>query len=100
MRCWLAFVVFFTAANAIAAIPSSQRDALISIYNSTAGTSWKNNAGWLGAAGSECSWHGVQCDETQTNVAEPNLYDNNLRGRLPASIKDLTGLRDLVLFDD
>ncbi len=100
MRRWLTLVMSFCAVNAIAAIPSSQRDALISIYNSTAGASWKNNAGWLGAPGTECSWYGVQCDDAQANATQLNLYDNNLRGPLPPALRDLTGLQELVLFDN
>ena len=48
-----------------AAIPTSERQALIALFNSTNGPGWVDNSGWNGSAGSECSWVGVQCDENE-----------------------------------
>lgn len=94
--CALALV----ATSASAAIPTSQRDALIALYNSTGGPSWTNRTGWLGAAGTECSWAGVRCNEEQTNVTELALNENNLRGTLPSELFRLTTLERLVLHDN
>ena len=44
-----------------AQIPQIERDALIALYNSTDGANWTDNTGWLGEAGTECSWFGVRC---------------------------------------
>ncbi|HUP48053.1 MAG TPA: fibronectin type III domain-containing protein [Thermoanaerobaculia bacterium] len=96
----LACVLAFVASGAAAAIPSAQRDALIAIHNATGGASWNDRSGWLGAAGTECSWHGVRCDEQQTAVVELELYDNNLNGTLPSSIGAFPSLQVLLLFDN
>jgi len=84
-------------APAAAAIPAAQRQALIDLYNATGGGSWTDNTGWLGAAGTECSWYGVTCDAGETTVVQLKLYNNNLVGTIPASTGDLTGLNVLNL---
>lgn len=100
MRRFFIAVALLWPLYAPAAIPTSQRDALVAFYQSTGGASWTNNQGWLGAAGSECSWFGVQCNDGQTAVSELQLFGNNLRGPIPSSIRDLTALTDLILFDN
>lgn len=88
-----------------AAIPESERQALIDIYNTTGGDNWYFNEGWLGAAGTECSWqsvgtgpHGlissafVDCNEDETHVVNIYLNRNNLAGVLP-DISAFTQLR-------
>ena len=49
------------AGASYAQIPQIERDALIALYNSTDGANWTDNMGWLGEAGTECSWFGVRC---------------------------------------
>ena len=71
-----------------AAIPTSERQALIDVYNATSGPTWANNAGWLGDVGSECSWYGVQCDADESHVEVLSLVGNNLVGEMP----DISGL--------
>jgi hypothetical protein len=73
------------------AIPTSERAALDAIYASTNGTGWTNKTGWGGAAGTECSWFGVSCNATSSNVVSIALGQNNLTGGLP-SISALTTL--------
>lgn len=82
------------APSATAAIPASQRDGLVALYDSTAGSNWSNRTGWLGAAGTECSWAGVRCDDARTTVVGLELYGNNLVG-LPV----VSQLPDLVALD-
>lgn len=86
------------APNAGAVVPASERAALIDIYNNTAGAGWTNSTGWMGASGTECSWHGVTCNASQTNVTGIVLYNNNLSGQIPASIGNLTALENLNIF--
>ncbi|MFV2073390.1 MAG: fibronectin type III domain-containing protein [Thermoanaerobaculales bacterium] len=95
----LALVIAVAAASApaLAAIPSSERQALIDVYNSTNGSAWKNSTGWLGVAGTECDWYGVACNSEETSVNRLWLDDNNLGGTIPASIGDLTGLVEFRL---
>lgn len=85
------------ASPALAAIPASERAALIAIYNKTGGASWANNSNWLGAPGTECSWFGVLCNQSPNFVAILNLPGNNLTGPLPAELAQLTNLQQLYL---
>ena len=81
-----------------AAIPTSQREALIAFYNSTDGPNWWFSGGsWQGAPGTECSWHGITCNSTQTGVVEIELDHNRLGGVLPPEIGDLVDLERLIL---
>jgi hypothetical protein len=81
-------------------ISAKEREALVALYEATDGNHWKNHEGWLGPAGSECGWHGVLCEHDTpeaTTVVYLNLYDNNLRGRIPDAIGQLVNLQTLVL---
>jgi Leucine-rich repeat (LRR) protein len=81
-----------------AAIPASERQALVDLYNSTNGAAWSNRGNWLGAPGTECTWFGVTCDSGQTTVNLLSLNGNNLAGGpLPSSIGSLTQLQMLAL---
>jgi len=73
-----------------------EREALIALYSTTDGDSWDNNSGWLGEAGTECSWFGVGCAFDNT-VSLLNLAGNNLNGLIPAEIGNLNRLRFLFL---
>jgi Leucine-rich repeat (LRR) protein len=97
MRPFVALASLLIAATATAAVPTSERDALIAIYQSTNGPAWTNGTNWLGAVGTECTWYGVGCDETQSNVIDLDLYANQLNGTLPSSIRNLTKLRFLLV---
>lgn len=84
-----------------AAIPPSERQALLDLYTSTNGDGWKTNTNWNGPPGTECTWYGVSCDAGQNTVTQIVLSDdlngNNLTGTLPASLKQLTNLEDFVV---
>ena len=67
-----------------AAIPASEREALIALYNATDGANWTNKTGWLGAVGTECSWYGVGCAH---DILYSLYFDNNhLNGTIPAEL--------------
>src|SRR6185312_345234 len=83
------------AAPAGAAIPAAERAALIALYNSSGGPAWINSNGWNGAAGTECDWDGVDCDDSASTVTALNLSYNNLVGTLPA----LSAFTNLQHFD-
>ena len=89
-----ALVACGTATEAEPGIPAAERQALIRLHERTLGPQWTEQAGWLGAAGSECDWHGVRCDAARRHVVGLNLANNQLRGRLP-SLDGLTQLRVL-----
>jgi len=79
-----------------AQIPAAERAALIDLYNSTNGPGWTNSAGWLGPAGTECTWHGVTCFSFP-QVTTLSLGYNNLTGTLPSSIGVFSRLQYLSL---
>ena len=70
------------------------RQALLELYEATGGDGWSNNSGW--GSGELSGWYGVQTDG-QGRVTRIDLYKNNLRGQLPASIGQLTKLRYINL---
>lgn len=87
-------------ATAAATIPASEREALIAIYEGTAGaTYWYSSArtNWLGPAGSECSWAGVACDEAGEHVTALAFENSGLYGQLPEEIGDLPLLEVLIV---
>ncbi len=85
------------AAPLSAAIPATEVQALRALYDATGGGNWNNKTGWLGAAGTECSWAGVTCGTGNTTVVALNLAGNNLIGTLPAQLQSLTNLTTLYL---
>lgn len=91
-------------AQDFAPVSAEEREALIALFNSTDGPSWKNRAGWLGPEGSECDWHGVTCGLASNgpapryNVWALKLQENNLRGSLPPEMSNLQDLEQLFLW--
>jgi len=97
----VAFIIFlYLVPNVYAVIPASEREALISLYNSTDGTNWLDNTNWLGASGSECSWYGVSCDATESHVERIILQKNQLNGTIPGQLDDLSNLLNLNLAEN
>lgn len=98
-------------ASAQAAIPASERQALLNFYTSTGGSGWVHNGGWSngnggnGAAGSECgssttpAWFGVDCDAGGNHVVSINLAQNGLVGTLP-DLSALTYLQTFIVSDN
>jgi hypothetical protein len=93
----LAVFIFCQNSWVVAAIPATERAVLTSLYNATNGAAWTNKTNWNGAAGTECTWHGIICDAAQTHVENIGLFGNNLVGTLPA-LTDLTGLKDFNVY--
>jgi hypothetical protein len=82
-------------------VPPEERRALLAVYEATDGGHWKNHDGWLGPPGTECNWHGVLCEpgaDEQDYLTDLNLSENNLSGKLPKEIDQLTQLQSLTLF--
>lgn len=74
----------------------TQMTALMSLYKSTNGAAWTNNAGW-GSGNHFCSWYGVTCDVHLPIVYTLELPNNNLAGPLPSTITGLHSLKSLDL---
>ena len=85
------------AAPTQAAIPPTERNALVALYNSTGGPQWTSSQNWLGPMGTECSWEGVECNDAGTTVIDITLASNNLTGFIPSEIGDLPNLVFLYL---
>lgn len=88
-----------------AAIPDSERQALLDLYNNTQGTSdfgtgWGYSDGWGGAPGTECTWANVSCDDAQEHVIAISLDLNNLVGTLPASLNQLTRMTSFSVVEN
>ena len=87
----LAVLVLFSMSYAHAQIPTTERDALIALYNSTNGAGWTDSTGWLGEAGKECDdWYGVTC--AGEHVTQLSLGSNWLFGSIPAELGNLSSL--------
>ncbi len=76
------------------AIPQTEYQALVTLYNETEGAGWKDSSGWLSDS-TPCAWFGVTC--SGGSVIELNLPDNNLSGSIPPQIGRLTSLHTLNL---
>merc|ERR1739848_697237 len=89
--------------------PALEKDALVKLYEATAGNHWDYNRGWMDGEpcpcrmergyphGRTCSqiipgvWAGVTCDENGS-VMEMMLGDNKMHGTLPTQLGRLSGL--------
>ena len=95
-----AFIFSAFISSAQAAVPPSERDALLALYDSTNGATWTSKNNWRGAAGTECHWEGIFCNENETNVTDIDLGDHNLTGTLPSAIRNLTKLRSIQIYNN
>ena len=85
-------ICFLVTAHSFANVSSTDKDALIALYNATNGAEW--NSSWdLNAPVN--SWYGVKLESDR--VVEINLQFNNLNGMLPQEIGNLTSLKVLNL---
>lgn len=75
------------------ACPHPDRNALLSIYNSTGGERWINT--WDTASCDVCKWYGVNCEGDRVTALQ--LYNNNLTGTIPLQIRELNRLHTLYL---
>ena len=94
----LFFLLISLAGASCAQIPEIERDALVALYNSTDGANWTDNTGWLGEAGTECSWYGVTCSDG--NALYLLLQNNSLSGSIPSELGNLTELTTLRLYNN
>jgi hypothetical protein len=114
LRALSQFVIFFLAAACVGqtipkplhsreaqGVSPQERQGLVALYEATDGTHWKNRVGWLGVAGTECTWEGVRCKhgfDEPTTVTDLELSENNLGGTIPEAVGQLTNLETLYIF--
>ena len=72
---------------------SSDRDALVALYNATDGPNWWDNTNWLSDRPLE-EWYGVSTN-AEGRVDSLRLQANQLSGILPPELGDLSNLRFL-----
>ncbi len=93
----LAVALGLGAGTVFGAIPATERDALIALYNAAGGPGWNDSNNWLDPPGSECTWTGVGCDPGENNVTALFLGGQNMVGFIPPEMEDLTELDALAL---
>lgn len=84
--------------SSVSEIPRRECEALVALFNSTAGTEWTNNDGWL-QTNTPCGWYGINCQMAWGKVNHLWLPDNNLKGKIPPELGNLV-LRWLYLPDN
>ena len=78
-----------------ASSPTTDRAALVALYNATSGANWADNRNWLSNAPMG-EWYGVITDASG-RVIELNLDSNQLTGTIPSSLGNLSELTSLFL---
>ena len=74
---------------------ATERQALVALYNATGGPDWWDSTNWLSDEPVR-KWSGIK---TQNNyVVGIELYENNLIGRVPPELANLTSLETLHIF--
>jgi hypothetical protein len=80
--------------SAVTALPSTECEAMVSLYLNTGGPNWSRDTDWL-VADNPCQWWGATC--TDGHLVELNLSGNRLNGDIPAALGCLTHLTALDL---
>lgn len=85
--------------NEVTPVPSTERDALIALYNSTNGDQWTDTTNW-NSSEPVGSWYGVDTNVVNgiLHVTSINLGGNNLTGTIPNGIGSFPELNYLGLW--
>ena len=84
-----------TWGHGFAKLPTVDRTALLQLYNATGGDNWLESTNWL-TSRALSTWYGVTTD-SQGRITELNLTRNQLKGKLPPELANLTNLEVLAL---
>ena len=85
----------FASPGPLIAADTTDREALVALYQAANGNEWLNNHNWLTDAPIG-AWHGVVAD-TSGRVISLDLRENGLRGSLAAELGSLSKLNSLNL---
>jgi hypothetical protein len=78
-------------------MPKAECNALVALYDGTAGGSWTDKTGWK-ITDAPCFWDGVTC--TGGHVTVLSFLSNNLTNSIPAALGNLPNLIELDLADN
>ena len=81
-----------------AALVAADRAALVALYRATDGKNWYSNYKWLSDAPLN-EWHGVRTNQAG-RVTRLALSRNDLKGRLPPQLVNLTALQALYVVEN
>jgi len=79
----------------VQAVPQSEKDALVALYNATDGPNWNNNTNW-NTAEPVATWDRVDIEDG--HIVRLPLNYNNLTGYLPNDLQNLVSLKYLGIF--
>ena len=77
-------------------VTGTEREALTALYNATDGANWTDSTNWLDATKPLGEWYGVTTN-TDGEVTELDLENNELSGSLPVELGNLRNLTHLYL---
>jgi len=78
----------------------NEKSVLFRLFEETGANQWEKTMGWSDPANTPvCTWYGVTCDE-EGFVTDINLNYNNLSGKIPSDVWQLTKLRHFSAQDN
>ena len=103
LQLFILFQLLFSITKSL--VPSSERNALVDLYQATNGVNWKQATNWNDGDPCDNKWFGIFCNPTNTHIIEvfpnPRLSGNKMIGKIPDSLwTDLPELEQLYLSND